>query len=269
MIAAALTVSADLGPKPSLTITLENAPETYYLDLLVNYDGDYDNIYGEEEAGLDEKMFGILKDYNADGWYPALSHGTSTPLFGTVVPSEENVSKFSYWGLPDTYRIIVVTPDGSVRVSDVMKMSVYQESISFDYDTMTATEKPNVVLSYVLQFFSTFIPTLIIEVLLLFAFGISFKHNIIKVIVVNFATQLLLTAVLANTFLTSGYSFLTFIMFIPLEVGIVAVESLIYAFWLKTDKVRTRIFYALAANIASAVAGGFLLNIINNLIWVN
>ncbi|NCU27113.1 hypothetical protein EOM86_10400, partial [Candidatus Nomurabacteria bacterium] len=40
-----ISVHADAGPKPSVTILVENSgSEEYYLDLLVPFDGDYSNI---------------------------------------------------------------------------------------------------------------------------------------------------------------------------------------------------------------------------------
>lgn len=266
MFSAALSASADTGPKPSLEITLTNAPETYYLDLLVDYDSDYQNIYGEEAASLDAKMFGILQNYSEDGWHAALSHGTRAPLFGTVVP-EGNVSRFSYFGVPDTFKVIVVTPDGEVKVSGIVSMSMYQETMTVDYETMTVTSDSNPAKSYILQFLSTFIPTIIIEVLLMLAFGIPFGKNIVCVLLVNFATQALLTAALAHYFITGGFSVWGLAFYALLELGIMLVEAIIYLFALKTEKRLTRVLYAVTANLVSLLAGGIMIYFIGSLIW--
>ena len=57
-----LPVSADMGPKPQITITVINPPEgEYYLDLLEQHDpGDtlYSNLNDEELTALPEQMPG-------------------------------------------------------------------------------------------------------------------------------------------------------------------------------------------------------------------
>ena len=73
------TASADSGPKPAVTITVVNAPAgEYYLDLLVTDPGDHANI---DPADYDPNLLQGLRDWEVDGWYPALAGGTSVPLF--------------------------------------------------------------------------------------------------------------------------------------------------------------------------------------------
>ena len=107
------TAYADMGPKPSLTIIVENPPEgEYYLDLLVNYDKAYSKLTEETKAGLNAEKLKILEDFSEDGWYPALAHGTSVPLTGTVTGKKNGdtmVHGFSYLGVPDTFKVIIVT----------------------------------------------------------------------------------------------------------------------------------------------------------------
>ncbi len=49
--------------------------------------------------------------------------------------SERMVHKFGYVGVPDTYRIILVTKSGNVSVSKVYTREALQSSITFDYAT--------------------------------------------------------------------------------------------------------------------------------------
>lgn len=78
------TASADSGPKPAVTITVVNAPAgEYYLDLLVTDPGDHANI---DPADYDPNLLQGLRDWEVDGWYPALAGGTSVPLFGDLRP---------------------------------------------------------------------------------------------------------------------------------------------------------------------------------------
>ena len=69
------TASADSGPKPAVTITVVNAPAgEYYLDLLVTDPGDHANI---DPADYDPNLLQGLRDWEVDGWYPALAGGTA------------------------------------------------------------------------------------------------------------------------------------------------------------------------------------------------
>ena len=139
LLSTVISVSADLGPKPEIWIKLENAPAKYYMDLLVDYDGEYKNLYEEEIKSFDENMWNALSAYTDNGWYPALAHGTNVPLFGTIVPGENNESVFSYWGVPDRFRVIVVDGDGNVKTSGIIEKKYYQEHISLDYNSMRQT----------------------------------------------------------------------------------------------------------------------------------
>lgn len=272
-----LSASADTGPKPTAWIKLENAPDIYYMDILATYpdrpsmiaDDLYRNLYEEELAELDGTMINALKNCGTDGWFPCLTVGTVLPMFGSVVPDENNENHFGYFGLPSSFRVAVATPDGKVRLSDTITMTLYQEHITVDYTTMTVTSgTPSAAKSYALQFLTTFIPTLAIELLLLLLFKICFKKNWYKVLVVNAVTQAALTVFLADIFLTGGFSVMEYLPFIFAEVCITLVETAAYLVWIKDEKTCKKVVYALSANIASAIAGGLLLNFAYNSFWI-
>ena len=259
---SAICISADMGPKPSVTIkTNGTVGEKYYLDLLVDYDDGNPNLREEEIAELDPEMFGALSGYTDGTWYPAIAHGTRAPLFGTVVPDDNGTSRFSYFGTPDRFKIIIVTESGVVKVSDVVKKTVYQQVFSLDFADMTVKTSQSPAKSYLIQFASTFVPTAIIEFLLLFAFGLSPKKYWWAVLAVNFATQLLLTSVLACN---PGMMYAGFILiFVALELLIMIIEAAAYSVIMRKERLWKRIVYAVTANVASAVIGGFLLTIVD------
>ncbi|HIZ56195.1 MAG TPA: hypothetical protein H9671_08350, partial [Firmicutes bacterium] len=69
-----LQVSADMGPKPRLTITVTNPPqEPYYLDLLVQNEGGYEPELDPQE--YQASMLEDLRSLESEGWYPAYSGG--------------------------------------------------------------------------------------------------------------------------------------------------------------------------------------------------
>ena len=260
LVAAAVCVSADTGPKPSITIkTNGTVGEKYYLDLLIECDNGYPNLKDAEIAELDAEMFKTLSEYTDDGWYPAIAHGTPAPLFGTVVPEDDGTSRFSYFGTPNRFKVIIVTESGTVKVSDVVEKTVYQQVFSLDFADMTVKTSQSAAKSYLIQFASTFFPTLIIEFLLLFAFGLSPKQYWWAIIAVNLVTQLFLTSVLAcnPVILYGGFIF----FFVMLELVVMLIEAAAYLVIMKKERLWKRIVYAVTANVASAVVGGILLTI--------
>ena len=70
VFAFGLTVplSADTGPKPSITVYVENAPEEeYYLDLLIEEEQPNNTLTEDEIASLDSSMLAVLREYNENG----------------------------------------------------------------------------------------------------------------------------------------------------------------------------------------------------------
>lgn len=82
LAAALLTVPvfADFGPKPQLTIRVENAPEElYYLDILAEGDasryseGTVGGLGEDKLAALDPELLGTLTAAIPQGWYGCLT----------------------------------------------------------------------------------------------------------------------------------------------------------------------------------------------------
>lgn len=293
LMAAVFSVSvlADFGPKPKTTLILENPPEgVYYLDLLIpSYDREpYSNLTDKERAGYRADMLAVLEAYrDENGWHPALTVGTSVPLFGvlTGTPDEKGmVHTFSYFGVPDTYKIVVVTEDLQVYTSDVIHKTVFQETLTIrltdsgtvgvdpsdapqetDVGTVQVVNTPSRALMYCKQFALTFFPTIVIEFLILLLFRIPVKKNIGVFFGVNLVTQLLLTVIMTRTLMTSGLISAYFIL-APLELVILAMEFAAYFLLLRDVKKSRRAGYAVAANFVSAVAGYLLIGVANSFI---
>ena len=78
---------ADSGPKPQLTVRVENAPqELYYLDLLAEGDWDAEDTdsddgiersyYGKEDT-LDPDLLALLRENVPEGWHACVAQGTT------------------------------------------------------------------------------------------------------------------------------------------------------------------------------------------------
>ena len=258
-----ITVYADLGPKDCLTVYVVNPPsDNYYLDLLTQNSSPYNNFHEEgERESLNTQMLDLLYSYKKDGWMPALTEGTGLPMWGDLIgelDGNKMVHKFGYVGLPKTYRIIIVTQSGKVMVSDTYTRKALQSSITFDYKTGEAVV-PNIFVSYLIQFITTCIPTLIIEAPLLLLFGFKFKENYKIFFSVNIYTQLFLTVTLGTTLIRSGTLSADFTQF-PVEIIILIAETAIYSKFLKGHSQKRRCAYGIIANLSSWVIGFFLLS---------
>lgn len=257
----AIVVHADMGPKDSLTVYVKNPPhELYYLDLLTQETGTSDNIKNERES-LNQNMLSLLYSYEAEGWNPALAAGTGAPMWGSLVGKSDGdkmIHTLGYVGLPDTYRIIIVTESGKVSVSDVYTRKALQSSITYDYKNGKVTI-PQIWFSYIIQFLMTCIPTLIIEGFILLLFGFKIKENYKIFLLANLSTQAFLTFTLGVALILKG-PFLAYFIQFPIEIVILIAETILYRRFLKGKSNGRKCVYGVVANIASWAVGFFLLS---------
>lgn len=271
---------ADFGPKPQLTVRVENAPqELYYLDLLA--EGDWDakdtdsddgierNYYGKEDT-LDPDLLALLRENVPEGWHACVAQGTTgAPIWGELYAESTDASGndlhiFGYHGVPSTYRILLVTQSGKVWLSDELERRVLQSSVtvhwSDDTENTTVTV-PSTVAGYLLQFVATLVPTLLIEGILLLLFQYSWKQNWKAFLIVNVLTQGLLAVASSSVTAHSGVSgWYLFFFFLPAELVVMLVEVFLYSGrGLLTGHSKGRAaLYAVTANFASAFLGYYL-----------
>lgn len=247
-------VRADIGPKPEVTVKILNPPEgEYYLDLLTKAGSHYQRL---DLSAYDPVKIKLLEGYHKDGWKPGLVMGTPAPMWGDLVgeKTEEGMEHhFGYIGIPDEFKLIIVTPENKIVVSEVIKRKSLKTMITYDYAKNTQSiETP--FLSYLKQFLGTYSSTLLVEGILLLVFGFSLRSNIVLFLTVNLATQLLLTATIGVLFVKTGIMVAT-IAFFPMEILIITTECLLYAFLMKGYGKRRRVAYAITANVLSAALG--------------
>lgn len=268
---------ADSGPKPQLTVRVKNAPqEPYYLDLLAEGDWDAEdmdsndgieqNYYGKEDT-LDPDLLALLRENVPAGWHACVAQGTTgAPMWGELYAESTDASGndlhiFAYHGVPSTYRIILVTQAGKVWVSEALERKVLQSSVTVhwadDAESTTVTV-PSTIIGYLLQFLATFVPTLLIEGILLLLFQYSWRQNWKAFLFVNILTQGLLAVASSSVTAHSGVSaWYLFCFFLPAELVVMLVEVFLYAGrGLLTGHSRGRAaLYAVTANFASAFLG--------------
>ena len=255
-----VTALADTGPKSRLTVKVKNAPqELYYLDLL-SMEGDprYPSLTEEELAALDPDLYSALLAAIPAGWHGCVSQGTDgAPIWGSLTPDENGCHTFSNYGVPWTYRVLMVTESGEVFLSEVQTRRMLQSSVTVYWAAKSLSAAP-LWAGYALELLSTLVPTLLLEGLLLALLGLWNRRNLLVFLAANVATQLAMFLILGTTALKEGVGFGYYLLFIPLELVILLAETVAYRrLFTETSKRRATV-YGISANLCSAVLGWFL-----------
>lgn len=257
------TACADMGPKPSVTITVTNHPGgTLYLDLLHQPDGELGDS-GFSPVGYDAGVVDQLRALEGDGWVLAYVTQTSgPPLWGDISPKSDGTYQFTYFGLPDTFRIAAATAD-SAQVSDTAYTRTrYFTNLVYDWETNTLTEATPDGLYFAALLLTTLIPTLLIEGILLLLFKFRTRRTWLVYLLTNLVTQLGLH-LFCQSAIISGSNALLYVMqlFVP-ELVILLVEAAVYTKLLSERTSARRVAYAFTANAASFILGYFPLHLL-------
>lgn len=253
------TAHADMGPKPALTITVVNAPEgTLYLDLLTQGEPTSHPYFSDSDAAkYDPGILANLHSLEGGGWVLAYSTGVDhmAPVFGDLASREDGTWRFSYSGLPGTFRIAAATADMAQATEKSYTRSFIDEVV-YDWESNTVravTPKP---VRFVAEVLVTLIPTLLIEGLILFLFGYREKRTWVVFLIVNVLTQLALHIFCGNVLLFAGSHFLLYVLFLLIpELIIWVAEAAVFALLSRERTVGRRIGYAVCANAVSFILG--------------
>ena len=281
-----LTASADTGPKPSVKVTFNGlGDELCYATLLSKtdstgpasvWDGRDENArHNENEsysyAELDYKTWKAFVDYkDADGFY-FLQTGwqiNKTKRLDWVYYPPEVFKILLYFPESNTFAVSKIyeryafdsyfTVDMSGSVIAAVDRPEYSEAEPYNEIGITA-EKDYDTKQEMLSFALRIALTVLIETAVALLFGYRAKKQLLLIVGVNAATQLILNILLNAVCLKSGYSEYI-ITYILLELAVFAAEAVIYSVFLNklSDKPKKRgiaVIYALAANACSFTAG--------------
>ncbi|MDF2486761.1 MAG: hypothetical protein K0R46_2929 [Herbinix sp.] len=245
---------ADMGPKPELLVKVINPPEgEYYLDLLTKEANHYMHL---DLAGYDPDKIKLLESYEVEGWKPGLVKGTPAPMWGelTGVKTEDGIEhRFGYVGVPDDFKLIIITPENKIVVSQEVHRKALKTIVTYDYEkNVVSMETP--IIAYIKQFLGTCTATLLIEGILLLVFGFSLRKNLVPYLMINLFTQLAFTVTIGALFVKEGILTAT-IAFFPAEIIIIIIESVLFTLLLKEFSKMRRVAYAISANVLSAALG--------------
>lgn len=256
-------VSADMGPKPSVTVTVNGVGDAdCYITLL-----SVDDQYGPWSSELDYEDY--MGDY--DVWQTFSAYDDPDGYFFINNFGELEDGKFE-WGYypPKHFKILLYFPEnGAFAVSGIFErvnfdtyLAIDLDMSALDADSLTVVDAYNNYdhLGEILAAVVRAILTILIEVGIAFLFGYR-KRQIAVIAVTNVLTQALLNTLLYFINFRYGimYFYLNYILF---EVIVVIIECIVYSksLYLLADE-RKKDYpcvYAIVANILSFIAGIYL-----------
>ena len=254
---------ADMGPKPSITVKVKNAPAEYYIAL--SGGSGHGHRAENEKSRLKEENPGEKEHQAIDKIFSLGIH--ITPVGKSCYRSGGTTYRFGY-RVPKTFEVVIVSLDGEVYRSNTVKKERYNAVFEYDVSTGEIHEiiKESRML-YVSGAIGCYLLTLICEGLLLIAFGFAAKKkNWIHFLIANTVTQILLNVYLVNNIterMTTGFAMLCFLF---IEFVIFIIEAVYYKITLRRkdedkegEKARgLTTLYALAANFTSFLVGSMI-----------
>ena len=190
----------------------------------------------------------------------------NAPVFGDVRPREDGTWRFSYVGLPETFRVAAATAD-EAKAAEVSYTRDFVDNIVYDWQANTVREATPPPLRFLIRLAATLIPTLLIEGALFWLFVFRERRGWLVFLAVNTATQVGLHLAVGSILPQAGWHFLNYTLTILIpELIVWMAEAAAYAFLLREHSRGRRVGYAFAANFASFVLGYFPLHLLYDLL---
>ena len=274
-----ISVSADMGPKPSVRVRFRNMGEELCYGTLLSstpstgpasvWDGNEDTAYykgstANPSCPLEYDIWKAFVDYrDADGYY----------FLQTAVSkvSETGEIAWTYYP-PQRFKILLYYPEsGRFAISGICERYAFDtyytvdmsgaEIGSVEYDRENSTDaRIDAYRSYewrqeLLSLFARILITIVIEMGVAFLFGFFGKKAVLLLLVVNTVTQIALNVLLNVINYHSGQAAFV-VWYILMELLIFAAEAVVYAIWLRKfdSEPRKRWFYVLYALVANAAS---------------
>lgn len=265
-----VSVNADTGPKPSVTVEIVGLDEDYYFDLLI--EGDIDRL-DLEDIFIDENITynyyqedypSTLRNYYDDDYYMSYTIYNNVPAI--IRLTDVNTFTMNYLA-PKEFKIILVLKDNNqIITSDLITVSRFNSSITYDLSNVNLNQS-TIEVGEITGNYGSFglsdlfsetgnliirlIITLAVELFILFLFKFKEKRTYIIVTLGNVITQVTLSIVCLSAFLLSGlYAYI--IVFILGEFFVILTELLIYLLFIKERTNAIIILYTIAANLITA-----------------
>lgn len=235
LCALPVTAGANSLPRPYVRITIAQPDQPVaWIALLTADEPD------KRDSGTPAALTAALPD----GWYV---------WGGATDPEQAHRASFFGPNMPETFRAALVLADGTVVVTNAITRTRSMQTFTVHADRGTVTTVPTAA-GLLLQFVCTCLITLLIEAAILRLFGFSLRENWKAFLLVNLATQFLMTLTFGRA-LIDGSRYLAYLLVFVVELVIFIAESIAFSFLLHGQTRRRRVVCTLCANAASFIGG--------------
>ena len=276
IFAQPVTARADMGPKPSINVTLKNMgdelcfgtilsderyqgpfcaydPEQNNKDLSFYDSKYYQDGYVNEEAELSWQAFVDYED--ADGYY--------FMQMWWKLGGENNQMRWGYHP-PYSFKVLLYYPESNTFVTSEIYHryafdSYFTANVKNADGNVLTLSKSYDYLSEIVGLLCRIALTILIELLIALLFRMKGRKVMLTILVVNAITQIALNVALNLIYYFSGV-LMYLLLYFFLELLVVIVEAVAYSILLRKCGVPIwkSVLYAVVANVATAVAGFFL-----------
>lgn len=271
-------VNADMFSKPTSDVQIIGLDQKYSFDLLRKYDKSKVKFLTEAEVlertendyYLDVYPEALNGYYDNDGF---ASYSLYTSIPHSIRQVEDHNFHCGYFSPPDVFKIALVLDTGEIIVSDIIHKTIFYAHFTFDLSHFSLAENESEIISgrtvytvtsslsetmpykqMVSQISIAVFVTVILELLVLFAFLYKKLGSFKLVIITNLVTQAVL-----HTSVILGYWLADFIglfgILIIGEIIVFATEIIVYRKYLKEQSKQKATLYAIISNFVSLGIG--------------
>ena len=265
---AIVPVSADVGPKPSVTVSVEGRPgETLYATLLSK-----DEVYGPWFRITEENIDGaggygpLDADHEVYEAFFSYRDPDGYMLMNQIFKVEGNGSfSWSYYPPKEFKAAVYVPSENRIFVSGELEREAFDSFFSAVIPDLSGKEaelqvQPLYVTedirtgNQILAFFVRMLLTIAVELGLALLFKYRKKREILTIVITNIVTQGLLNLVMGLLDYTSGG--LVWLIFFPvMELLVFVIELIVYLIAFKGHSKGKTFGYTLLANLLTAALG--------------
>lgn len=256
LITNPITLRADFGPKPSVTVDVVGAEGIKYTITLISQ-----NAFGPN------RTYEEWQEYDGEEYHEIMEYKDSEGYMWIGRHQELNGNGQFKWGYypPRNFKILILTSDGKYYSSKVFDTYAFHSYYKVDLSRLTFDEARDIgsidsvknnykYAPEILSFFLRLIFTITIELMLALLFSYRSKRHIKIILIVNVITQLFLNISLNLLTYYEGI-LIALIFYILFEIMITLGEAIFYTVIFKKEGSLKAFLYGLIANIVSFGVG--------------
>ena len=221
--------SADMGPKPSITLTVTNGPEEYYVALLSLRDHQPNKNSTLMLETVDEEYVKTYLDsfcYDKWGWY-------KSPVGKNYYHSSKDATYVFDYSVPEQFRVIMIAGDGTVYLSADLTKTEFDAECTYDVITGMITEqREHAVASRIAIVVVNFLATILVETIVLLFFYPCTARNLLCLFLINALTNIPFNIYMV--YYNTSRSWLMLGPFFGGEIIIIFTEAILYSLLLRT-----------------------------------